>query len=181
MRPRVFIARHVNSAERVSDELASMLARCAVHRRWAEQDQGPYYRDAQPQRRDVVEDREGMALRLGVRLVGGLDSPVRAAPVDIWQCDALGRYSGFPPSDSSVVVTADTDDTDEVFPTGGDPAVLGVSPVGDGSRAAICLVLPTAANELNSGPAVQTRRRSGTRLAGRPLDHRTSAAWAPAG
>ena len=151
--------------------------------------------------------------------------------MEIWQCDALGRYSGFPPPDSSVVATAETaprgeyladqsflrgrqttdaagmvefltiypgwypgrtvhihlmvhtDDavltsrlyfpdevsdqvlarapyaerpgrdtinaTDEIFPIGGDPAVLDVSAVGHGYRAAICLVVPTA------GSAVQ--------------------------
>ena len=37
-------------------------------RLWAEQDEGPYHRDAQPTRRDVVEDRQGVALQLGIRL-----------------------------------------------------------------------------------------------------------------
>ena len=36
-----------------------------------------------------------------------------------------------------------TNDTDEIFPTGGDPAVLDVTPDGASYRAAICLVLPT--------------------------------------
>lgn len=146
--------------------------------------------------------------------------------MEIWQCDALGRYSGFPhPNDSTVVTAANaprtqylpdqtflrgrqradgngmvefrtiypgwypgrtvhihvmvhvgattltsqlyfpddrndhvlslepyaqrpgrdtTNGTDEIFPTGGDPAVLDVTPVGDGYRAALCLVLPCA-------------------------------------
>ena len=33
-------------------------------------------------------------------------TPVPDATVEIWQCDALGRYSGFPPPDDSAVVTA---------------------------------------------------------------------------
>jgi len=33
-----------------------------------------------------------------------------------------------------------TNATDEIFPTGGDPAVLDVGPADDGFRAAICLV-----------------------------------------
>jgi protocatechuate 3,4-dioxygenase beta subunit len=143
--------------------------------------------------------------------------------VEIWQCDALGRYSGFPPPDDSAVVGAadaprgmylpdqtflrgrqptddagmvefrtiypgwypgrtvhihvmvhagdrtwtsqlyfsddtsdvvlarapyvqrpqrDTrNDTDSIFPTGGDPAVLDVTTDGDRYRAVICLVV----------------------------------------
>jgi protocatechuate 3,4-dioxygenase beta subunit len=107
----------MNPIEAVSAELASMLSTCAVHRAWAEQDLGPYHRDAEPTRRDVVEDREGVALQLGLQLVdsgSGQDgaprggAPVTGAVVEIWQCDALGRYSGFPPPDPSVIVTAET-------------------------------------------------------------------------
>jgi protocatechuate 3,4-dioxygenase beta subunit len=90
--------------EPVSEELASRLTSCRVCRGWAEQDEGPYHREAQPERRDVVEDREGASLQLGIRLMDH-DAPVRAATVEIWQCDALGRYSGFPPPDDSVAVT----------------------------------------------------------------------------
>ena len=210
--------------EAVSDELASMLSTCMVRRSWPEQDEGPYHRDAQPVRRDIVEDRKGVALQLGIRLAGADDTPPHGAIVEIWHCDALGRYSGFPPPDSSLVVTAKnaprvqylpdqtflrgrqaadavgmiefrtiypgwypgrtvhvhvmvhigdvvltsqlyfpdevsdhvltqgpyaerpgrdtTNDTDEIFPTGGEPAVLDVTPVGAGYRAGICLVLP---------------------------------------
>jgi len=203
-----------------------MLSRCTVRRLWAEQDEGPYHRDAQPMRRDVVEDRRGIPLQLGIRLARHGDAPLRDATVEIWHCDALGRYSGFPPPAPSAVVTAETaprgeylvdqtflrgrqmtdaagmvefrtvypgwypgrtvhihvmvraDDvvltsqlyfpdeisdrvlveapyverpgrdttnsTDEIFPTGGDPAVLDVIAHGDEYRAAICLVVPTA-------------------------------------
>lgn len=213
------------NTEPVSGALGSMLSTCTTTRMWAEQDEGPYHRHAQPLRRDIVEGREGVALRLGIRLAGNDTSPVRNASVEIWQCDALGRYSGFPPPNDSTVVTAanaprdqylpdqtflrgrqpsdaagrvefrtiypgwypgrtvhihlmvdvgditltsqlyfpddlndhvlslepysqrpgrdTTNDTDEIFPTGGDPAVLDVTPEGDGYRAAICLVLPS--------------------------------------
>ena len=216
----------MTGSEAVSGELASVLASCTVSRLWAEQDEGPYHRDAQPIRRDVVEDRDGVALQLGIRLARDGDAPQRGATVEIWQCDALGRYSGFPPPGSSVVVSAQTaprgeyladqtflrgrqrtdtagmvefgtiypgwypgrtvhihlmvqigdavftsqlyfpDDvtdevharapyaerprrdttnaTDGIFPTGGDPAVLDIGVDGDGYRAAICLVVPTA-------------------------------------
>lgn len=215
----------MSSAEPVSNELAAMLSSCAVHRLWAEQDEGPYHRDAHLARRDIVEDREGSALQLGIGLArDDGDTPLHRATVEIWQCDALGRYSGFPPPGSSavtaenapraaylpdqtflrgrqssdaagmvefrtiypgwypgrtvhihvmvhfddVVLTSQlyfpddvsdqvlalvryaerpgrdtTNDTDEIFPTGGDPAVLDITPVGAGHRAAICLVVPT--------------------------------------
>ena len=208
----------------VNRSLASMLASCSTCRSWAEQDRGPYHRDTQPVRRDIVEDRDGVRLQLGIRLTTGGGSDVSDATVEVWQCDALGRYSGFPPPDESAVVTADTaprgeyladqtflrgrqttdaagmvefhtiypawypgrtvhihlmvhhgpitltsqlyfpDDltdrvlsrapyaerpgrdttnaTDEIFSTGGDPAVVDVAPDGDGYQAAICLVLP---------------------------------------
>ena len=212
--------------EAVTAALASMLSTCTTSRSWAAQDEGPYHRDAQPLRRDIVDDREGVPLQLGVRLAGDDNTPVHDAMLEIWQCDAFGRYSGFPPPDESAVVTAanaprgeyladqtflrgrqhsdeagmvefrtiypgwypgrtvhihvmahvggttltsqlyfpddlsdhvlafkpyaerpgrdTTNDTDEIFPTGGDPAVLDVTPDGGGYRAAICLILPTA-------------------------------------
>src|SRR5438874_427373 len=90
----------------VSADLASMLSNCTVCRSWAEQDEGPYHRDAQPVRRGVVEDRVGVPLQLGIRLMHD-DKRPPAAMVEIWQCDALGRYSGFAPPPSSGVVTAE--------------------------------------------------------------------------
>lgn len=201
-----------------------MLSRCRVCRSWAEQQEGPYHRPAPPERRDVVEDRDGIVLQLGIRLARGGNPPPAGAILEIWQCDALGRYSGFPPPDSSAPVTAatapraaylpdqtflrgrqrtdaagmvefrtiypgwypgrtvhihlmvhiqgrvltsqlyfpdemsdgvlarepyaarpgrdTTNDSDEIFLTGGDPAVLDIVPMAGGYRAAICLELP---------------------------------------
>lgn len=214
----------MSAAGSVSDELAAMLWACTTCRSWAEQDKGPYHLDAQPERRDIVEDRDGVALQLGIRLARAANQPPREAIVEIWQCDALGHYSGFPPPLSSSAVTAEnapraaylpeqsflrgrqqtdangmvefrtiypgwypgrtvhihlmvhtqarvlttqlyfpdetsdqvfvrppysmrpgrdtTNDTDEIFPTGGDPAVLDTVATADGYRAGICLVLP---------------------------------------
>ena len=211
-------------AEPVSAPLASMLAGCATARAWAEQDEGPYHRVAQSVRRDIVEGREGASLQLGIRLARDDAPAVRDAAVEVWQCDALGRYSGYPPPNDSTVVTLEraprsehlpnqtflrgrqrsdaagmvefhtiypgwypgrtvhihlmvhvgattftsqlyfpdelsdrvmrtepyaqrpgrdtTNHTDEIFPTGGDPALLDILRAGDGYRAAICLVLP---------------------------------------
>lgn len=208
----------------VSPSLAVMLASCSTCRSWAEQDEGPYHRDSQPLRRDIVEDRPGTTLQLGIRLTAHDGTAVRDASVEVWQCDALGRYSGFPPPNDSTVVTAaaaprgeylaeqtflrgrqptdsagmvefhtiypgwypgrtvhihlmvhigaitltsqlyfpddlndhvlsqapyaerpgrdTTNATDEIFSSGGDPALMDVAPDGDGYQAAICLVLP---------------------------------------
>lgn len=216
----------MSSTEPVGDDLAVVLSTCAVRRLWAEQDEGPYHRDTQPVRRDIVEDREGVAVRLGIRLAHDDGAtPLQHAAVEIWQCDALGRYSGFPPPVPSAVTaqsaprvaylpdqtflrgrqTSDlagmvefrtiypgwypgrtvhihvmvhvgdlvltsqlyfpndvsdqvmvlppyaerpgrdtTNGTDTIFPTGGDPAVLDITPVEAGYRAAICLVVPAA-------------------------------------
>lgn len=216
------------SDEPVSGEMAAMLSSCAVCRGWAEQDEGPYHRDAQPERRDVAEDRDGVALQLGLRMIHDVGTPATNTSVEVWQCDALGRYSGFPPSRSGTAVSADTaprgayladqtflrgrqrtdaagmvefhtiypgwypgrsvhihlmvhtdsevlttqlyfpddvtdmvlacapyaerpgrdttNDRDEIFPTGGNPAVLDIVPADGGYRAAICLVLPARAD-----------------------------------
>ena len=85
--------------------MASMLGNCATSRAWVEQDEGPYHRDSPP-RRDLVEDREGAALQVGIRLATDAGTPVGQATVEIWHCDALGRYSGFPPPDDDTAVTA---------------------------------------------------------------------------
>jgi protocatechuate 3,4-dioxygenase beta subunit len=89
----------VTSDEPVHTGLAAVLATCATARPWAEQDEGPYHLERQPHRRNVVEDRRGATLQLGIRLVHGT-APVGSTDVEIWQCDAVGRYSGFPPQDT---------------------------------------------------------------------------------
>lgn len=218
----------------VDPELSRLLRACSACRPWAEQDEGPYRRDAQPLRRDVTEGRSGTALQLGVRVMGADGSPPTAGEVEIWHCDALGRYSGFPPPDPKAAVSAATaprteylpgetflrgrqptdaagmaefrtiypgwypgrtvhihlivhvDDAvltsqlyfpeavtdevytrppyverpgrdttnqrDEIFPTGGEPAVLDVVATGDGYRAAACLLLPGATPATPPGP-----------------------------
>jgi protocatechuate 3,4-dioxygenase beta subunit len=98
----------MTTVEPVSDEMASMLATCTTCRLWAEQDEGPYRRDRQPERRDIVEDRDGVRLQLGIRFARAGDRPLADATAEIWQCDALGHYSGFPPPVDSDVATADT-------------------------------------------------------------------------
>lgn len=68
-------------------------ARCVVT---PEQTAGPFYFDADKIRRDIREDREGMTLRLALRVrdAGSCD-PLQDAVIDIWHADAGGAYSGF--------------------------------------------------------------------------------------
>lgn len=74
-----------------------MTQRC---RAWPEQEEGPYHLELEAFRQDVVEDRLGVLLEVSIQLVDADGSTrVSGAVVEIWQCDALGRYSGFPPPD----------------------------------------------------------------------------------
>jgi len=102
--------------EPVSAELTALLEDGRVACRvWPEQMEGPYYRSDPPTRRDIVEDRDGVLLALGLRLVDADGAPVGEAAVDVWHCDALGRYSGFPPPDPTGT-TADEEARAEYVP-----------------------------------------------------------------
>jgi protocatechuate 3,4-dioxygenase beta subunit len=58
--------------------------------------EGPYYFDADRVRGDIREDRDGVVMRLALRVQqGDACTPVKDAVVSIWHCDALGSYSGF--------------------------------------------------------------------------------------
>jgi protocatechuate 3,4-dioxygenase beta subunit len=86
--------------EPISAEIARLLAATTVTcRDWAEQLEGPYRRGTQPLRRDLVEDRRGVSLRLGLQLADAGGGPIADGEIEVWHCDALGRYSGFPPPD----------------------------------------------------------------------------------
>lgn len=61
------------------------------------QEEGPFYINLAQIRRDIVEDRHGVPLALMLTVVDARTcEPIRDAAVDIWQCDALGVYSGEP-------------------------------------------------------------------------------------
>lgn len=103
--PRVRRVR-VTSTPPVAAELAEQLLGATTCQGWAEQDEGPYHRAGIAVRRDVIEDRDGASLQLGVRLVGADGRPAAETEVEIWHCDALGRYSGFSSPDSSANATS---------------------------------------------------------------------------
>ncbi len=61
-----------------------------------EQEEGPFFVRA-PLRRDIREDRAGLTLELNLQVVrSDACTPVADALVEIWHCDAAGRYSGYP-------------------------------------------------------------------------------------
>ena len=86
----------------ISAEVADLLAdTTVVCREWAEQLEGPYRRGEQPLRRDIAEDRQGVPLRLGLQLADAGGAPLSDGEIEVWHCDALGRYSGYPPPDDA--------------------------------------------------------------------------------
>lgn len=94
----------------ITHELAALLASTnVVCRQWAPQIEGPYRRGTQPLRRDIVEDREGVGLLLGVILADAAGAPVSGGEIEVWHCDAGGRYSGYPPPRDQVSTTQATD------------------------------------------------------------------------
>jgi protocatechuate 3,4-dioxygenase beta subunit len=57
---------------------------------------GPTWFDAHDVRSDIRDDRPGVPLQLAFRVVQvPACTPLTQAVVDLWQCDALGFYSGF--------------------------------------------------------------------------------------
>ena len=77
---------------------SALLADEGACRLLPEQTEGPYHRSVHPERVDITEDRPGVALQLALRLLDADGrTPLAGAVVDVWQADAGGRYSGFPP------------------------------------------------------------------------------------
>src|SRR3989441_10701774 len=62
-----------------------------------EQIEGPFYLDQARVREDISEGKPGVPLQLVLRVLEASAScaPIPQAAVDVWQCDALGIYSGY--------------------------------------------------------------------------------------
>lgn len=61
-----------------------------------EQIEGPFFVRS-PVRSDIREDRSGLPLDLRMQLVSADGcEPIEGAVVEVWHCDAAGRYSGYP-------------------------------------------------------------------------------------
>lgn len=56
---------------------------------------GPFVKPDSPLRSDIREGLPGAPLKLKLRILDSIwCRPVEGAVVDVWQCDAVGRYSG---------------------------------------------------------------------------------------
>jgi protocatechuate 3,4-dioxygenase beta subunit len=57
--------------------------------------EGPYYLAGAPVRADIGEGLPGVPVELRFEVRDALGAPLAGARVDVWHCDAKGRYSGF--------------------------------------------------------------------------------------
>lgn len=61
-----------------------------------EQTEGPYYLDLETVRENITEGKPGVPLSLRITVVNATTcSPLPNTAVDVWQCDAVGVYSGY--------------------------------------------------------------------------------------
>lgn len=70
--------------------------------------EGPFYFDPAQERSDITEGRPGVPLRVRLQVVDAACTPAPGARVDIWHCDAEGRYSGYPRQPGGVDTTGET-------------------------------------------------------------------------
>jgi protocatechuate 3,4-dioxygenase beta subunit len=57
--------------------------------------EGPYYFDARQLRSDITEGLPGVPLDVQMEVVDAQGRPLKGLRVDLWHCDAQGRYSGY--------------------------------------------------------------------------------------
>ncbi|MFI1524687.1 protocatechuate dioxygenase [Kitasatospora cineracea] len=78
-----------------TEDLTGLFADANTCALTAQTTQGPYYFDADKIRSDIREDREGVRLRLAIRVQDSEScKAIPSAVVEIWHCDASGTYSG---------------------------------------------------------------------------------------
>lgn len=102
--PATTAAGAASSTAPVGADLIALLDEAATCTLSKEQTPGPYWFDVDSIRTDIREDRPGTTLALALRvqdtsqcISGGNAAPVANSVVEIWHCDAGGRYSGFEP------------------------------------------------------------------------------------
>ncbi|MET3464802.1 intradiol ring-cleavage dioxygenase [Variovorax atrisoli] len=76
---------------------AASAAPAAAHRLalTAQTTEGPYYLDLALERSDIAEGLEGVPLEVRFNVCDATGRPLPKLRVDLWHCDAQGRYSGF--------------------------------------------------------------------------------------
>ncbi len=78
-----------------TEDLTGLFADANTCALTAQTTQGPYYFDADKIRSDIREDREGVRLRLAIRVQDSEScQAIPSAVVEVWHCDAAGKYSG---------------------------------------------------------------------------------------
>lgn len=70
--------------------------------------QGPYYFDTSLERSDITEGRPGTPTTVRLQVVDASCAPLPEARVDIWHCDAAGRYSGYPNQPGGISTEGET-------------------------------------------------------------------------
>jgi protocatechuate 3,4-dioxygenase beta subunit len=70
--------------------------------------QGPFYFDPALVRTDIAEGRPGLPTTLRLQVVDAQCRPLHNARVDIWHCDAIGIYSGYPNQTGGADATGET-------------------------------------------------------------------------
>ncbi len=81
---------------RSGEDLTALFGRDSACTLTPEETEGPYYFDPNAIRSDLREDRQGVPLRLALRVRDAAAcAPISNAVVEIWHCDAGGVYSGF--------------------------------------------------------------------------------------
>lgn len=61
----------------------------------AQTTEGPLYLEGMPLRSDITEGLPGVPLELRLHITDAAHMPLADCRVDVWQCDAVGLYSGF--------------------------------------------------------------------------------------
>lgn len=76
---------------------------------YMEQTEGPFYLDGDLLRRDIKEGKPGAPLTLRIQVVSASScEPVAGVAVDVWHCDAVGVYSGYPRQLGGIDTTGET-------------------------------------------------------------------------
>ncbi len=71
--------------------------------------EGPYYFDPALERSDITEGTQtGVPTNVRLQIVDGTCKPIAGARVDIWHCNAVGLYSGYPNQTGGVDTTGET-------------------------------------------------------------------------
>ena len=75
---------------------------------YPQQAAGPFYLDLDQLRTDITESKAGAGLRVLIQVQDEACEPLKDLAVDLWHCDAVGVYSGFPGQLGGLDTTGET-------------------------------------------------------------------------